>query len=416
MTSTGLTTRGRCLLAAGVAAAGCAVVLDERDMLRVAVFVVLLPLLAALVARRARLRLAVTRVLRPHRIPAGGKTEVALRVSNSARFPASGVLIEDTVPYAAGARPRFLLDRLHRNKQVELHYPLRPMQRGVHPIGPAVLRVCDPFGLAEFGRTLGEDSKLVVVPKTARLHGMPAGYGALGGEGTAHRHNGHGEQDAVVRQYQHGDDVRKVHWRSTARRDELMVRLEEHPANGGSTVLLDHRASAHRGQGTGSSVEWAISFAASVCLHLHTHGFPVRLVTEDGTELAGHHGGASAGQSTLDALAALRPTHRRELVMPSGIAEDRALIAVLGASSRAALGELLSRTSQHADGLAVLLDVGAWSPGDSGEIVDVQEGAQLLTNAGWAVVIAEPGDGLAEVWQRLCQAAALVPGKPGVLR
>ncbi len=409
MINTGMTTRGRCLLAAGVAAAGCAVVLDERDMLRVAVFVFALPLLATLVARWARTRLRCTRSLRPHRVAAGSRTEVLLHLSSASRLPTSGVLVEDTVPYAAGAKPRFVIDWL-TSGTVELRYPLHPMLRGVHPIGPAVVRVSDPFGLAEFSRRLGEPAGLLVVPRTAKLHGMPVGHGSADSSGPRRARAGHGEQDAIVRQYRHGDDLRKVHWRSTAHRDELMVRMEERPSGGGSTVLLDHRAAAHRGHGTGASVEWAISFAASVCLHLHAHGFPVRLVTEDGAELAGQDGAADQGQATLDALAALRPTHRRELAMPGGLAEERAIIAVLGACSRPALGELIASTAGHTSGLAVLLDVGAWSPGDTGEIADVHEGAQLLTAAGWAVVIAGPGDGLADTWQRLCEAAKAATG------
>ena len=89
-----------------------------------------------------------------------------------------------------------------------------------------------------------------------------------------------GEDDAVVRPYRHGDDLRKVHWRSTARRDELMVRVEERPWRGGTTVLLDHRLVAHRGSGPGASLEWAVSLAASICLHLHRYGHQVRLVGE----------------------------------------------------------------------------------------------------------------------------------------
>jgi uncharacterized protein (DUF58 family) len=90
----------------------------------------------------------------------------------------------------------------------------------------------------------------------------------------------------LVRPYRIGDELRRVHWRSTARYDELMVRLEERPWRGGTTLLLDRRDCAHRGRGAGSSLEYAISVAASVYAHLLARGEPVAMVAEDGTGLA----------------------------------------------------------------------------------------------------------------------------------
>ena len=63
----------------------------------------------------------------------------------------------------------------------------------------------------------------------------------------------HGEDDAATREYRHGDDLRKVHWRSTARVGELMVRREEQPFQSRATVLLDSRTIAHRGSDSAES-------------------------------------------------------------------------------------------------------------------------------------------------------------------
>ena len=76
----GLTTRGRCLLAAGVAAALCSIVLNERDLLRVAVFVIALPVLSAGLAASARVGLSARRFLLPPRVPAGDNADVVLEV------------------------------------------------------------------------------------------------------------------------------------------------------------------------------------------------------------------------------------------------------------------------------------------------------------------------------------------------
>ncbi len=284
----GLTTRGRCLLAAGIAAALCSAVLNERDLLRVAVFVVALPMLSAGLAASARVGLTARRHLLPARVPAGDDADVVLEVHAHGRVPSGGLLLEDTVPYTLGGRPRFVVERLRRRGTARLGYRVHPTMRGVHQLGPLRARITDPFGLAEFERELAGQSRVVVVPRTVALAGLPGGAGTgVGDDGSVRLRSGQGEDDAVVRQYRQGDDLRRVHWRSTARRDELMVRVEERPWRGGTTVLLDRRGPAHRGHGPTASLEWAICFCGSVCLHLHHVGQQVRLVAEDSQVLVG---------------------------------------------------------------------------------------------------------------------------------
>ncbi|KOV85899.1 DUF58 domain-containing protein [Nocardia sp. NRRL S-836] len=403
----GLTTRGRCLLAAGFAAGACAVVLNERDLLRVAAFVIALPLLAAWLATRARVGLHAARFLAPGRVPVGAAAEVKLDLRSTGRLPTGGLLLEDTVPYALGARPRFLVERLPRNTPTSLRYPLKPVMRGIQQVGPLMARITDPFGLAEFDRELAGRSRLVVVPRVVRLAGLPGGSGmGAGDDGSVRLRAGQGEDDAVVRPYRQGDDLRKVHWRSTARRDELMVRVEERPWRGGTTVLLDHRIHAHRGSGPTASLEWSISFVASICLHLHHYGHQVRLVSEDGRVLAG--GAADGGHSdhvVLDSLAALQASHRRELAAGMDPGSGQEVIAVLGGVSPASVEELIRYRPRGMRSLAVLLDVNAWAGGSDATAPDPEDARRLLTGAGWGVVIGRPSASMQQVWQELCASA-----------
>src|SRR5690349_21011942 len=104
----GLTTRGRSFLAAGIAAAVCAMVLGQRDLLRVGVLLAALPLTSVVVVARTRYRLACQRRVEPVRVPAGQKAQVILRLENVSRLPTGLLLIEDQVPYVLGSRPRFV--------------------------------------------------------------------------------------------------------------------------------------------------------------------------------------------------------------------------------------------------------------------------------------------------------------------
>ncbi|WP_329044724.1 DUF58 domain-containing protein [Amycolatopsis sp. NBC_01488] len=408
----GLTTRGRCLLAAGLAAAVCSFVLNERDLLRVAVFVVALPLLVAAFISATRLRIGATRALHPQRVAVGGAGEVQLELWRSGRLPAGEILLEDGVPYALGSRPRFVVERLPHDRKVALRYPLQPVLRGIQQVGPLRATITDPFGLCEFERELIGHSRLVVVPRVVPLWGLPSGAGiGVGDDGTVRLHAGQGEADVIVRQYRQGDDLRKVHWRSTARRDEIMVRVEERPWRGGTTVLLDHRAAAHHGSGPAASLEWAVSFAASAALHLRRSGHRVRLVSEHGVTLADTpgDGGDHYDHVVLDALAALQPAHQRDITLAGDPADGQELIAVLGTVSTEAVHELAQFRPRGIRSLAVLLDTPTWSAGVSApeqRAAATEDSAALLRAAGWGVVIAGPGSPMPQVWAELCQAGA----------
>ncbi len=224
-----------------------------------------------------------------------------------------------------------------------------------------------------------------MLPRTVPLRGVPHALGSSdGAHGAGAAGSGQGRSDVLVRPYRSGDELRRVHWRSTARHDELMVRLEERPWRGGVTVLLDRRAGAHRGHGPGASLEWAVTFAASACVHLIDRGEPVELVTEDGAA-AVSPGAPSGADGVLDALATLRPSARTDLGGPA-LPGSGDVLAVLGSTAADELPALLARCPGQ--GHAVLLDVGSWGSGRSpvfsaaGAAAPVEETAAALRGAG----------------------------------
>jgi uncharacterized protein (DUF58 family) len=411
----GLTTRGRCLLAAGVAAALCSAILNERDLLRVAIFVIVLPVLAAILAATARVGLSARRSVLagrtdapggPARVTVGDRADVVLDIQATGRIPAGGLLLEDGLPAELGGRPRFVVERLRRRTGARLSYPVQPVLRGIHQLGPLRGKVTDPFGLAEFEHELAALTRLVVVPRVVPLTGLPNGSGqGTGDDGSIRLRSGQGEDDAIVRQYRRGDDLRRVHWRSTARRNELMVRVEERPWRGGTTLLLDRRQGAHRGSGPTASLEWAVSFCASASLHLRRCGQQVRLLAEDGSVLVGAES-AHSDEVLLDTLAAVRPSGRRELAGLGDPGAGQELIAVLGSLSPVAAAELARSRARRARNLAVLLDTAAWANPEESRAADPSEAASLLREAGWAVVVVAPGTPIDELWSQACRTAS----------
>src|SRR5271170_6876738 len=300
-----LTTRGRSFMAAGGAATVCGLAIPEPDLVRVGALLIILPLVSALIARRSRYRLACSRRLDPPRVPAGQPTVVTARLENVSRLRTAILLAEDVTPYSLGSRPRFVLDEIEPSGSRELSYQIRSDTRGKFTIGPLRVRVADAFGLVEISRSFSTTSTLVVTPRIYPLPRASAPSSWLGeGDGGMRTIAAIGEDDAAPRAYQDGDGLRRVHWKSTARYGELMVRREEHQWRNSASVFLDTRRTAHSGTGPAATFEFAVSAAASIGAHLTEEGFRARLLTEEG-EVAAR---GTFSDTVLDMLAVITPS------------------------------------------------------------------------------------------------------------
>ncbi|MEV6649770.1 DUF58 domain-containing protein [Streptomyces sp. NPDC051219] len=416
---TGLTTRGRSFLAAGVAAAICAYVLGQSDLLRVGLFLAVLPLLCAYVLHRTRYRVSGSRRLSPCRVPAGSEARVHLRMDNVSRLPTGLLMLQDRVPYVLGPRPRFVLDRVEAGGRREVSYRVRSDLRGRYPLGPLQLRLTDPFGMCELTRSFSAYDNLTVIPRTeplppVKLAGESSGYG----EGRQRSLALAGEDDVIPRGYRHGDDLRRVHWRSTARYGELMVRREEQPQRSRCTVMLDTREIAHQGAGPDSAFEWAVSGAASVLVHMLERGFSVRLLTDTGNSVPSEGSGGFAGatQESADAAGLMMDTlavidqsdgaglSRAYDVIRSG--NEGLLVAFFGDldEEQAAMAARMRQRSGGA--VAFVLDSESWMHGPAAAVSGpVEERLRLLREAGWTAVSVPPGVSFSDMWRQAGSAA-----------
>nr|WP_228532266.1 DUF58 domain-containing protein [Micromonospora sp. ANENR4] len=401
----GLTTRGRSFLAAAVAAAISAGILGEKDLLRVAVLLAVLPLLAAAYVGRSRYKLACNRSLEPHRVPVGASSRVVLRLQNLSRLPTGTLLLEDRLPYALGSRPRVVLERLGAHQASSVAYTVRADVRGRYEVGPLVIRLTDPFGLCELTRSFPSTDHLTVIPQVTPLPSvrLPGEY-AGSGDSRARSVAVHGEDDAATREYRMGDDLRRVHWKSTARTGELMVRREEQPWESRATVVLDTRAAGHRGEGPTASFEWAVSAAASIAVHLREAGYKLRLVTGNGADVGATEAGGEG--LLLDHLADVHLDRRGEITTLVQQVRQRAdgglIIALLGTLGTAEAELLAGLRGNGATCVAFLLDSNTWLnlPPNARAEAERAHGAAALTllQSGWRVIGVEHGTRLPMLW------------------
>lgn len=402
-----LTVRGRAFIAAGITTTVCSIALGFDALMRVGVLAVALPLLTAFWVSRARYRLMAARVLNPSRVNLGQTAHVRLNLVNQGRLPVGLLLFEEHLPPALGRPVRFTVEGVGTSWQRSLQYSVPAEHRGHHQVGPLSVRVGDPFGFIALTRSFNATTQLVVTPRIYPLTPRPMmSSSSHTGERKPRSASSGTAEDVTVREYQQGDDLRRVHWRSTARLGELMVRREEQHWQNRTTLLLDTRATAHGGFGRDSSIEWAISAAGSIAVHLGQVGYAVRLRTErpESDESAWHDRAAREADLSslvLDQLAAIDASDLTTLSSATtGFSADPGLvIAILGACGTSDLDDLNLSLPPRAAKLAILVDTAQWSgiPAD----FDADQQKRALTERGWRVEIAAPTTAVDDVWRML---------------
>jgi uncharacterized protein (DUF58 family) len=415
-------------------------VLGERPLVQLAVFTLALPLLSALTVAREQFRLSARRTVTPPRVPRGETAGVVLEIANADTRTGGLWVLTEQLPGALGTSPRFVVERLAAGARTALHYRVHGHRRGRHVLGPLRLQLVDPFGLVERSAVGADSAPLLVVPRVRPLGaGGPAGGQGGGGEGARRTIAVHGEDDVSTREYRHGDDLRMVHWRATARTGELMVRLEERPWRAQATLFLDTRARAHlvapHGRPAGridvtrpapagddapppDSLEWLVEAAASIGTELARRGAVLRAVTDAGELRPTSGRGQLSADDLLDRLAGVGPS--RVSALGVGVeqlcraAGEGPVICLLGAVGPDDVVELIRGRSGPTTDLAVLTDIESWAAAGSvrarrgpsaaarGALAGQREdAATLLRAAGWRVAVARADLTVAEVWATL---------------
>ncbi|MGQ0466533.1 MAG: DUF58 domain-containing protein [Sporichthyaceae bacterium] len=405
-----LTWRGRLCVALGAVSIVIGFALGQLIFVRVAVLFLFLPLVCLLLVRRTRHELRATRRIVPPRIAVGEDATVHIAVENNSLRGAGLLLAGDSLPIGLSGQSRFVIRSLAAAAVSEAQYTVHGVVRGHHDVGPLSLRLADSFGMCAVDRSMTGSEKIVVVPAVHALPDLRRWPDSSASADT--RSNAlpqASSDDLSVREYRRGDSLRRVNWRVTARRGELMVRQEEHPPQTRAAILLDTRAGAHRGEGPDASLEWAITAVASVAVHLFDRRFSLRLCNENGAGLGGLFPellapGPAAEGMLLDGLAKVTTSNTKRLTEPGklpGLGSDAVLIAVVGEMSQADVEDLAARRRSGTMGIAVVLDVPGWDGKAKGRKAGVaEERAAVLRQRRWNVVVVRQGDDVADAWGR----------------
>ena len=414
-----MTLRGRVTFVVGAAISFLAALFGQRDVLMLGLLLLLVPVASAVFVDRTRLKLSCERKMTPSQAAIGEELSGSLALNRHGQLPVGVLRFEDLVPAALGKRPRFTLQNLAAEWSREVSYPLRGDQRGRFRVGPLRVRVSDPFGMAGLDREFQATSEVMVTPRIEPLEAMGnAGGSGTTGEARPQRLGLSGQDDILVREYVRGDDVRRVHWRSTARHGQLMVRQEEQAWDPSATVLLDSRSVAHRGTGPESSFEWAVSMVASITVHLMADGYDITLFGADGPLADPGLGDLGTRISRREAITqltdvTLSPTTGLDSAAAASLraTASQMTVAVLGRIGAADAANLVEMQRNQAYAMAWVLDIDDWDPAageasataSSAELEDHERARDMLVHAGWRVVTVPGTMTVRDAWIRMSQ-------------
>jgi uncharacterized protein (DUF58 family) len=241
-----------------------------------------------------RPRVALTRTVRPDRVSVGEQTWGRLVVRNQARWPSPGFVAVDQV---GGDRVELAVPVIAGGGTRTLRYPIPARRRGRLRLGPLTVERGDPLGLFRRAQRLAGDLTLWVHPVVHPARPLPVGTVPDFEGRRAELARGGTVTFSSLREYEPGDDPRRIHWKTTARTGVLMVREQVDTTEPTTTVVLDTRPAAL----TPDRFEHAVEVAASVAQAAIYAGRPARVLVpgEDAAALA-----AEGAVSLLDRLAA----------------------------------------------------------------------------------------------------------------
>lgn len=357
------------LLIGGIVTSLVALMLNQREIAALTLFLALLPVLALLIHLFTPPRLNFSRELSTSRTSVGDCVEVILNLDMKRFFSPVLLQFEDVVDPRLGQRPWFSSQRITGPWHRSVNYRLSAHTRGVFAAGPFLVRSSDALGLTHVDRVIHQRDEVIVTPRVFPLPPARLGAGGIsGGEQRPHRLGMSGHDDALVREHREGEGLRRVHWRSTAKRGTLMVRNEESAFDESATILLDSRGSAHLFP---ERFEWAVSAVTSFALQLIDQGYRVTVIDTDGPRILPIHDTPLASrEDVILAMTRQRLSHATTLDHWA-MAKSGAVIAILGRASRHDIAPLL--TSHGKKGWAFLLD-------------SAPEAAETLLRQGWRVL------------------------------
>lgn len=203
----------------------------------------------------------------PSLVTAGEPTNIYLEVNNRKRMAVWVLTVSDTIANERETlRASIVFTRIRGNGRQIGQYRIQLMQRGRYTVGPVQFSTRFPLGIVERSAIAQDHEELIVCPRPGQLlvnRRDLRSHDQLVMRKTS-RVGAYDDEFHRIREYRHGDNTRRIHWRSSARRNELMVKEFHESRDENLMVLLDLWEPRDAGVSHLECVETAVSFATTL--------------------------------------------------------------------------------------------------------------------------------------------------------
>jgi len=273
---------------AGIFVSIVAILLHITQMYLMAAAIFLVPAVAWVIGRLLTQGLACERVFPPS-CREDSSAKILLRIKNTAKLPRFYIRAYDDLPGWLLRRDAHvpMILQLEPGEVREIEYVIDATKRGAYIVGPLKIQTTDPLGLTRFAHLLESKDELLVFPEPLVLRRPVLDGGAFGWRGEQEgSRRGAGMDFYGVRDYRSGDELRRVHWRTTARTGKLVVSEQTQGEASHAVVALDVHTASYRDTGMGkqSAIEYGVKIAATIVDDLIKAGHNVQLVLGDGDD------------------------------------------------------------------------------------------------------------------------------------
>jgi uncharacterized protein (DUF58 family) len=394
-----LTDRGRWILAFGGGVYLAAWGFGSEALYPIALGLVLAVAAAALWVRFLAKPMTLNRILSEGEHLAGDDIPVRLEVELEGRMPSGALVVRERIA-RLGEIETVMVNRRGRLRG---SYRIDGVPRGRYAVESVEAVLEDPFGLERVELKLPAGESLLVYPRLVDLDGLFSDSGARALEGRRlllRRPTGFDLHS--VRAYEQGESLRRVHWPSTAKRGQLMVKELEDAPRDETAVLLDADASAVAGVAPDSSFELQVRAAGSLLKSHASRGRRAALIVNSASRPYQRvHSFDGDWLRAFELLAAVEPDGPTPVAAmladeagPAGRALE--LTVVTASLSPRLVDRLLQRMmSRHAATL-VYVERASFAEGATGQLDPATAGQVLrLQRGGVAVAVLRCGDDLA---------------------
>ncbi len=337
----------------------------------------------------------------------GQHLPVRLTITNDALRRRYFFTVRDRLPdgLAVVGDEAVLVPSLASEEEVQVQYVLEARRRGVYNVGPALLGHSDLIGLFNFSRQIGEASELVVHPTPERLPETWMRASSIRAmQQPRRRFRGEGTEFYGTRTFVPGDDLRRVDWKSTARRGHLIVREYERAEAQDCTIVLDLSNATHSGESDHSTLERGVKLAASMAVQMIERGSRVGLIAS-GAEERTLTSSSDPRQKAriMDALARVQADSAQSLTgqitARGGALPDGGLMAIVSPVRTTEAVETATLLQQMGYAVVWMVLAAPWQDLGPGEMEEDQLAARLASRRVRAYVVG-PGRELATSMRR----------------